>query len=407
MLSNILKVLTGNVFSSIATYLSLLYLSFNISMAYYGDFTKFYYAIGILFVIFDLGLSSSLIIKYSKINKTFSIKGVINRFKYQYILCFIITSSISLVFFSYQTTGIILAIAMFGIVNRFTSVKFQISQLWSDSAKVIFSLTLIRASSLVIFVLLSRYFFNESVSSNDLEFVVLVATFISIAINIIHSNKKLRDVEVESVNKIDLKSTSQYIYIGSILAVICMRVDVFLIDYFINSESAGEYARVSIIFFMFPMLISSINSVLLRYYSSSDSNITEPLNGKLKYIISGCILFYSLFVFFVSQIHGLLITYVTHEMIVVFLVLSLAYLGSLISGTYESKIMANNQKYFMSIKFVQLISLFFVFSVTYNMYGIVSGSLAFLASRISGWLLIINFYVSENENFNNWLFWKK
>ena len=393
MFRSIFEILTGNVFSAIATYVSLLYLSANMTVVDYGGFTKFYYATGILFVIFDLGLSSSLVIGFSKKDRLFSIVDVITSYKYQYLICCIITSVVGFSLFSGETTLVLIIVAFLGLINKLMSIKFQIIERWIDSTKIIFSLTLTRSVLLVVFTYVLSKVHNVTVNSSDLEFVFLFATVASIIINLLYSYKKTKNITVNRLYKNELKSTSKYIYIGSILAIVCMRADVFLIDYFINSESSGEYAKVSIIFFVFPMVISSINSVLLRHYSSYEYEDSDPLRDKLKYIISSCLVIFTSVVFLIYNFHATLTKYLTQDMISVFVLLLLAYLGAIVSGSYESKIMANNQKYYMIIKLIQLLTLLLTFVASYNFLGLVAGALAFLLSRISGWVLICNYYV--------------
>ncbi|MEX9912224.1 hypothetical protein [Providencia huaxiensis] len=394
MFVNIIKVLLGNASASIVTYISLLYLSLVLPSSIYGNFTQFYYALAIVLIIIDLGLSSSLVISLSNKLKIFSIINVINIYKFHYILLFTILYMTMNYLFGYTTSLLICSISMLSLINKFISIKLQVIEKWSESARVIFFMTFIRSIFLIVFVYAFNKYSSEHIKIGYLELNILFAALISLFITHIYTCQKFKEIEKEKINKKDLNHTSIYLYFGSILAIICMRADVFLIDHFINSNSAGEYAKVSIIFFVFPMLISSINSVLLRYYSVDDNSSHNILANHLKKITIICMLIYITVLIFIFIFKEYIHTFFKYEMIAVFMVLLLAYIGALISGTYESKIMARNQKYYMLIKLVQLITIMIIFLISYKHLGVLSAAIAFLMSRISGWLMIINYHVS-------------
>ena len=137
------------------------------------------------------------------------------------------------------------------------------------------------------------------------------------------------------------------------------------------------------------MLISSINSVLLRYYSSTAGEGINWLNKKTIYLFLFFLFFYvSIFLFNRDAVSNL----VSFDVALIFSILLFSYLGALIFSSYESKLITINQKFFMFIKIAQLITLVVFFIATYSYFHIVSAAIAFFASRIIGWMMVFYFY---------------
>ena len=284
MLKNIFKVLSGNAFSSLATYICLLYISMITTSVEYGGFTKFFYAVSILYFVLDLGLSSSLIVFLSSKNKAFYISDIIEKFKFEFISCVVISGIIFYFFFPLITIALIMISSIIAVTNRLISIKFQINQDWTNSALTVLLLNTVRSVLLFVFIFLFNSY-EENVGSADLEILFFISTMIGAIVCWSALKRKISVIECIKLEKKELTSSSTYIYLGSIFAILCMRVDIFLVDYFLSPELAGSYARVSILFFVFPLLINSMNSVLLRHYSSSNNSRTET-RSYIKFLLS-------------------------------------------------------------------------------------------------------------------------
>ncbi|MCR1048762.1 oligosaccharide flippase family protein, partial [Escherichia coli] len=70
--SAIAKIISSNISASILTFVSLLILSRVYSVNDYGLFTKYYYLLGIMYVLLDLGLPNALVSSLSEKGKSFS-----------------------------------------------------------------------------------------------------------------------------------------------------------------------------------------------------------------------------------------------------------------------------------------------------------------------------------------------
>ena len=251
MLKSVIKVLTGNIFSSIATYFCLLYIAYSVSDYDYAGFTKFFYAVSILYFILDFGLGSTLVVKLSKVDKVFDTLSLLLKFKVEYIL--LISFCVVVLSFIFQPVSVFLIIATSIIVllNRFSSIKFQIVQDWASSAKCVFVLVFTRALLVILFLLYLNLNEFKNIESIDIEFCFFISTLISASLSQKIYSKKLHKWPKLNLEKREVFQTSKYIYIGGVFAVTCMRADVFLIDYFLSSEDAGVYAKVSVFFSCF------------------------------------------------------------------------------------------------------------------------------------------------------------
>lgn len=383
---NIANIFAGNAFSSLLTYLSLLFASVHLPVIEYGHFTKFYYAIGITYFLFDMGLCSSLLIKIKSGDDLFSIKDFFLVNKYKYCVCIAITVVVGISFFDVETTTILIVVSISALINKLVCVNLQLVKRWRDSAKSTFVYTLIRALFIFLSIIVYQYV-NLKTDAKSLEYAILYASLIAVFINI-KQMSSLNEYRVIKLNEIVVDNMARYIYFGSLLAVVCMRADVFLIDYFVGSEEAGLYSKVSILFFAFPMLISSINTVLIRHYAV-DVKLEHIISkNKFKLLLLCVSMFYMLACYFFYKILYIHYSIVTYELLIVLDILLFSYLGALFSSGFESSLLSKDQQYYAIIKLIQLCSLLIVFYMTYDVFGIVSGALAFCSSRISGWFMI-------------------
>ncbi|MNG80552.1 hypothetical protein D3C79_391860 [compost metagenome] len=169
-----------------------------------------------------------------------------------------------------------------------------------------------------------------------------------------------------------------------------MRADVILISHFFDSETAGKYAKISIIFFAAPVVISAINTVFVRELSAKNikrEGISAVSSRLLKLVV---IFVIPLAVIFAILYYGGVISIERVSFSIIILLL-LSHSGALVMGVWEAYILKSSQNYFLLIKAAQLAFFLLVFISTFRTIGVVSAAIAFLSSRMIGWVLVIIF----------------
>lgn len=380
--SAIVKIISSNLSASILTFLSLMWLSRVYNVEDYGVFTKYYYMLGIMYVLLDLGLPNALVISLSKQAKSFTISEVVNQYRINFSIVICIVIFLGFYFFSPLIAISFIACSIVGIILKFNSIKLQIVDDWGGSSRVVFYLPFVR--SLGIFaVCIAVLFFHDR---DDSDFIYLVMILSSVLAMFLSFNKT-KGIEYSSAgisNK--LTGMAWKLYAANIFAIICMRADVIFISHFFSDALAGEYARVSMIFFAAPLLAGAINTVFIRGLSASDLDVNSVKNitFKLFLITSIGVLLLSAIAYISKDI---IFKYVSKEEVYIFIILTLAYAGTLVFGVWEAFINHRDQSFFLILKFSQLLFFLITFIMFYKQIGFIIGAIAFLMSRVGGWIL--------------------
>ncbi|HGM5488609.1 TPA: oligosaccharide flippase family protein [Serratia fonticola] len=376
--------MSSNIFSSAMTYISLLILGLVFDNESFGEFSSIYYILGISYVLLDLGLPNALVLRYSQWNSSFRIKDLIKKF----FVFYLITCALLFLYLKYSFSLLvsitIIVSALAGLLLKFNSTKLQIIGDWGGSASVIFYLPMVRSVAILTFCLL--IYSSESIDTDYIYVLLALASIISAGLSFF----KTKEIDyIES--KLDGVLTLAWkLYLANLLAIICMRADVILIGHFFDSETAGKYAKISIIFFAAPVIISAINTVFVRELSAKKivrEDISAVSSRLLKLVSIFVIPLVSIFV--VLYMRGIIpIERVSFSIIMLLL---FSYSGALVMGVWESYIIKLSQDYFLLIKAAQLTIFLLMFIFTYRIVGVISAAIAFLSSRMIGWFFVIIF----------------
>lgn len=96
----IAKIISSNLSASVLTFLSLMWLSRVYDVNDYGLFTKYYYMLGIMYVLLDLGLPNALVISLSKQGQSFTITDLVKRYQFNFAVVIFIVIVLGFYFFS-------------------------------------------------------------------------------------------------------------------------------------------------------------------------------------------------------------------------------------------------------------------------------------------------------------------
>ena len=83
----------------------------------------------------------------------------------------------------------------------------------------------------------------------------------------------------------------------------------------------------------------------------------------------------------------MIVKYVTNQEIYIFIILTIAYAGTLVFGVWEAFINHRDQSFFLILKIAQLLFFIITFILLYKYVGFIIGAIAFLMSRVGGWVL--------------------
>ncbi|WP_317847764.1 lipopolysaccharide biosynthesis protein [Enterobacter ludwigii] len=378
----IAKIISSNLSASILTFLSLLWLSRIYNANDYGLFTKYYYLLGIMYVVLDLGLPNALVISLSQQGKSFKIIDIINKYKFYFLVVFFFVSVLGLYFFTPIIALSFVICSVVGIILKFNSIKLQIVNDWGNSSKVVFYLPFLR--SLGIFgVCFFALGFHERYDSDFIYIVMICASIIALFLSF-NKTKGISYAE-NGVSK-NLAGMAWKLYAANIFAIVCMRADVIFISHFFSDAAAGEYARVSMIFFAAPLLAGAINTVFIRGLSAKDLDVNSVKNITWKLFCIAGIGVVSLGIFGLIG-KDIIIRYLSLKEIYIFIILTIAYAGTLIFGVWEAFINHRDQSFFLILKICQLIGFVITFLALYKYLGFIVGAVAFLMSRVGGWVL--------------------
>nr|WP_272577575.1 O93 family O-antigen flippase [Escherichia coli] len=380
--SAIAKIISSNISASILTFVSLLILSRVYSVNDYGLFTKYYYWLGIMYVLLDLGLPNALVISLSEKGKSFSIIDVFRKYHKYFIVAIIIVFFVAFYSFSPVIALSFIVCSIVGITLKLNSVKLQIVNDWGGSSRVIFYLPFLR--SLGIFgVCFLIVFINEKLDANAIYLVMIVVSIVAMLLSF-EKTKNISYAELDGAQ--DLTKMAWKLYIANIFAIVCMRADVIFISHFFNDAAAGEYARISMIFFAAPLLAGAINTVFIRGLSAQELDIDAVKNITHKLFLFTVIgLLLLLAVAYLSK--AIIMEYCSANDIYIFVILTIAYAGTLVFGVWEAFINHRDQSFFLILKVSQLIFFIVTFLICYKTVGFIIGAIAFLASRLGGWIL--------------------
>ncbi|HAV9977590.1 TPA: O93 family O-antigen flippase, partial [Escherichia coli] len=145
-------------------------------------------------------------------------------------------------------------------------------------------------------------------------------------------------------------------------------------------------ARISMIFFAAPLLAGAINTVFIRGLSAQELDIDAVKNITHKLFLFTVIgLLLLLAVAYLSK--AIIMEYCSANDIYIFVILTIAYAGTLVFGVWEAFINHRDQSFFLILKVSQLIFFIVTFLICYKTVGFIIGAIAFLASRLGGWIL--------------------
>ncbi|HAW1296243.1 TPA: O93 family O-antigen flippase, partial [Escherichia coli] len=216
--SAIAKIISSNISASILTFVSLLILSRVYSVNDYGLFTKYYYLLGIMYVLLDLGLPNALVISLSEKGKSFSIIDVFRKYHKYFIVAIIIVFFVAFYSFSPVIALSFIVCSIVGITLKLNSVKLQIVNDWGGSSRVIFYLPFLR--SLGIFgVCFLIVFINEKLDANAIYLVMIVVSIVAMLLSF-EKTKNISYAELDGAQ--DLTKMAWKLYIANIFAIVCM-----------------------------------------------------------------------------------------------------------------------------------------------------------------------------------------
>ncbi|MNH69671.1 hypothetical protein D3C73_217810 [compost metagenome] len=383
-LISIAKLMSSNIFSSAMTYISLLALGLFFDNESFGKFSSIYYILGISYFLLDLGLPNALVLRYSQFNSSFRIRDLIKKFFIFYLFIFLFLFLYLYFSFSILISISIIISALAGVLLKFNSTKLQVIGDWGGSASIIFYLPMVRSVTILIFCLL--IYFSVKVNKDFIYIFLAFASIISAGL----SYFKTKKIDYTESNFDGMLTLAWKLYLANLLAIICMRADVILISHFFDSETAGKYAKISIIFFAAPVVISAINTVFVRELSAKNikrEGISAVSSRLLKLVV---IFVIPLAVIFAILYYGGVISIERVSFSIIILLL-LSHSGALVMGVWEAYILKSSQNYFLLIKAAQLAFFLLVFISTFRTIGVVSAAIAFLSSRMIGWVLVIIF----------------
>ncbi|EMZ5384770.1 O93 family O-antigen flippase, partial [Escherichia coli] len=244
------------------------------------------------------------------------------------------------------------------------SVKLQIVNDWGGSSRVIFYLPFLR--SLGIFgVCFLIVFINEKLDANAIYLVMIVVSIVAMLLSF-EKTKNISYAELDGAQ--DLTKMAWKLYIANIFAIVCMRADVIFISHFFNDAAAGEYARISMIFFAAPLLAGAINTVFIRGLSAQELDIDAVKNITHKLFLFTVIgLLLLLAVAYLSK--AIIMEYCSANDIYIFVILTIAYAGTLVFGVWEAFINHRDQSFFLILKVSQLIFFIVTFLICYKTVG--------------------------------------
>ncbi|MDA5369537.1 O93 family O-antigen flippase, partial [Escherichia coli] len=333
-------------------------------------------------VLLDLGLPNALVISLSEKGKSFSIIDVFRKYHKYFIVAIIIVFFVAFYSFSPVIALSFIVCSIVGITLKLNSVKLQIVNDWGGSSRVIFYLPFLR--SLGIFgVCFLIVFINEKLDANAIYLVMIVVSIVAMLLSF-EKTKNISYAELDGAQ--DLTKMAWKLYIANIFAIVCMRADVIFISHFFNDAAAGEYARISMIFFAAPLLAGAINTVFIRGLSAQELDIDAVKNITHKLFLFTVIgLLLLLAVAYLSK--AIIMEYCSANDIYIFVILTIAYAGTLVFGVWEAFINHRDQSFFLILKVSQLIFFIVTFLICYKTVGFIIGAIAFLASRLGGWIL--------------------
>ncbi|EFO1188134.1 O93 family O-antigen flippase, partial [Escherichia coli] len=206
--------------------------------------------------------------------KSFSIIDVFRKYHKYFIVAIIIVFFVAFYSFSPVIALSFIVCSIVGITLKLNSVKLQIVNDWGGSSRVIFYLPFLR--SLGIFgVCFLIVFINEKLDANAIYLVMIVVSIVAMLLSF-EKTKNISYAELDGAQ--DLTKMAWKLYIANIFAIVCMRADVIFISHFFNDAAAGEYARISMIFFAAPLLAGAINTVFIRGLSAQELDIDAVKN---------------------------------------------------------------------------------------------------------------------------------
>lgn len=385
--SDISVISIGNLSGAFFTYGYIFLLSSVLSNYEFGLLATFLYVTSIGYILFDLGLSSAMIRSFSAFKAIPCLKSLLCYFKYHFLLITLIFTCFSFLNTNWIISFLLLLTVISGAAVKFNSSRLQLLELWISCAKVNISPHLLKLLAVGLLTAII-YFYDVNISIGLVFALLALSSMIAAGYSWSQIDKKKVDLSLQGDS---LKDSMGYLFFASIFSVVCLRLDVLLINYFISVEAAGHYSRIAIVFFAAPIIIGSINAVILRKLSSNLISKNELKKISIFLLIVGVFVIL-LGVVLISFIREFQEFFFDDKLEKIFYILSVAYLGSFVFGVWEARIIFLSPPVFMMIKLSQLLICLFLFLATYEHLNILSAAISFLVSRIFGWIVCIIFF---------------
>lgn len=386
-------ILFGNALGALFGFLVTVLLSRVLNVEDFGRYSYLYALTLILMTMLDFSSGSSFVINYTKYKGSSLIFANYNALR--------LIATIVIIFGGIFT--IFVPIGHLTLTDKLFVLVITLSFLWYLHLQFFYqavgyfkkySIALIGNNLFRLLFLLGLVFFvsqKNIIQLNTVFLVVVCAQLTALLINALISLKSGMRLEISFRFDRHFLRTLYYLGIGSVLIILTMRVDNFIIGYYLGYREVGYYTVAFTLSSMFPLITGSLMTVFVRELSLPEKNSHEYMKRflmrQLKLLIPGVVIALALVliskplieVFFGSRYE---------PSTPLFKILLFPFCLGIVFTPIESYFYSHQPYIITVLKFVQFVATVLFSVVFIKAFGLIGVGFSTLLVRLIGWVFL-------------------
>lgn len=411
MKKKILSVLFSNIAGAGLGFLLNISLARILNVESYGEISLIFSIVIVLYTLLDFGFNTTQVIFYNNNKNNYDsavLLGVIKSFYFKWFICITFVSLIAISLlsikyeFSFMESLCIFSSFMFYSLYRFDVSTFQALGNWNKYNVLNVLNNVIKFSAIMLCVGISFVF----VDAESFYPAILLGYFVY-SILLYSCSYQYQNEKKVSNNKLDVdhKELSKSFYktlrplgASSAIVVVIMRIDVFIIEYFMTLRDLAIYFAANSLAMIFPVVTGSLMSFFIQKAAQSDKTYLITLvkqQLKVAKFLPVVFLFFSLLS---PLVFGILYPEDYQSGATIFTILLFSHIGGMAFSPIESYFYANRSPVILKLKVFQLITAVSMQLLLINPLGLNGVALAILISRVIGWSYVALLSYKELKN---------
>lgn len=404
MKKDIISVIFSNFFSAGIGFSLNVILARILSVESYGKISLIFALVATLYTLIDFGFNSSQVIYFNRERKDWTNEYRADLILRLYIDWFIKSNLIAAlmiillaVYFDLKGLEILCVFSAFFSYTlfRFSLARIQSEALWARYNRLNVLNNLIK-SSCIMLALLIGYTFLEGNNYYDLTLigyllypiVLILLVFIFVADKFRFNEKVSRRDYLAA--KTGFSKIMLPVGMSAVTVILMMRMDVFIIEYFLGLKQLGIYAASNSLALVFPIITTSILQVFIQKSSNSNESFLASILVQQKRIAKYLPIIILFFVVLAPYIFDLLYGSEYKSGASIFSILLFAYIGGIFFTPVESYFYSHYPKRILYLRFYQLLISSCLQLVLIQTMGLFGVAIAIVVTRIFGWIYIWN-----------------